>query len=103
MGFLFFSEGAIHMNIEIPQYLTEKDGLLYVRTYDEHYIHQSFLLRDEKVLVFESIPSNYPNNALCVFPNVEEYLASIKEVAWLNDHDYIVKQNLEAYGYPFTE
>lgn len=93
------------LKIEIPQYLTEKDGLIYVRTHDEHYLHQSFHLEDGKVIVFESIPENYPSNALCIFHSLKDYLSSIKEVSWINDVDYIVQHSplLEEYGFPFVD
>lgn len=91
------------INIAIPNYATETDGLLYVRTHDEHYIHQSFLLESGHILVFESIPVNYPSNGLCVFETIDAYLASVKDVPWLNDTDYIVYHQLEAHGFPFVE
>lgn len=90
------------MNIDIPQYLTEKEGLVYVRTHDENNLHQSFLLEDGQVLVFESLPNNYPSNALCVFETIENYLEAIQEIEWINDQTYIVRHQLEAYGFPFS-
>lgn len=93
----------MNYQLELPQCLTEKEGLLYVRTHDEHYIHQSFLLGDDHVIVFESIPVNYPSNALCIFNSIKDYLAAIKDVPWINDAEYIVRHNLEAYGFPFAD
>lgn len=91
------------MKVNLPTLLTEKDGLVYVRTHDEHYIHQSFELENGTIVVFESIPGNYPSNALVTFKNREEYIESIKEVSWINDSEYIIKNNLEEDGFPFNE
>ena len=90
-----------NMVVEIPKFLTEKDGLLYVRTHDEHYLHQSFLLPDGQVLIFESIPVNYPSNALAFFDNLDEYVKAIRKVDWINDEEYIIRNELDAYGFTF--
>lgn len=80
-------------SVELMTFMNEKDGLLYSRSSESGSIHQSFLLGDGRVLVFESIPENYPSNALCLFESIQAYFEAIRDVSWIVDLDNIIKDN----------
>lgn len=90
--------------IAIPSYLDDKGCLLRVFSFEGGYVHQSWLLSENEVISYESIPDNYPSGTLCVWDSLEEYADAISSVSWINDPEYIVKNNMpEETGYPFTE
>ena len=99
------AQGGFSVNVQtvqIPGLLTNREGLLYCRN-TEDAIHQSWQLADGKVIVFESIPINYPSNALIVYENIDEYIESIREVDWINDYEnsYNRSDEIVKKGYPF--
>ncbi len=83
------------IKIDISSYLTEKDAI--VKVYTEN-THIAWLTKDNKVICFEDIPTNYPRTALFIFNSVKEYLECINNVAWIRDNinekDYTFLLNL---------
>lgn len=95
-------ERELNGNFPIPSLLDDKDSLLLVTAPYDGYIHQSWLI-EGRVVSFEHIPENYPSGGLMVSQSIEEYIEAIKEVSWINDKEYIRKNRLEQYGFPFNQ
>lgn len=86
--------------VTLPIHQSEKDGLVYVRT-ESDYIHSSFITGEGKVIVYESIPGNVPETSLAVFDDQQQYLSAVEGVSWLNDPEYIKRNNIKEKGFPF--
>ena len=101
----YIEHNGEYTTIELHPYMDDRNSLLKVRTHEEGRIHQSWLLPNGEVLVFEDIPGNYPSGGLHLYDNIEEYISDIKDIWWVNDEEYIVIYDpiLEQYGFPFKD
>ena len=84
------------VKIDISSYLTEKDAIVRVKNAEN--THIAWLTKDNNVICYEDIPTNYPRTTLFIFNSVKEYLECINNVSWIRDNinekDYTFLLNL---------
>lgn len=89
--------------ITLSRYNDRKSCFIMGEQPDEAFLHMSWLLDDNSVIVFENTQGDDPPEALMIHDSIEDYFDSIKHLEWLRNEEWIVVNGAEEYGFPHVK